>query len=99
MKSEDPKQIAARERRDRAQLWLEILCAGIGHALKETDRRYYPETMERILERVNDELSEAIDEAKAANKAYEPYWRRRSPRRVRLVKPKKTEIKNGGDAQ
>ena len=95
-RTEDPKRLAAEQRRDRAQLWLEILSSGIGHAMQQTDRRYYPETMRGVIERVNGELCEAVDEAEAAEKAYEPYWRRRSRRMYN--KPKKKAAKKAKKA-
>ncbi len=88
MRQPDPKRIAAQEKRDRADAWLEVLCNGIGLALQNSDRRYYPETVKLIIERVNGELSEAVDAAEVAHKEYEPYWRRR---RIVYALPKQTK--------
>ena len=88
MRREDPKRVAAQKKRDRADAWLEVLCNGIGLAFQNSDRRYYPETVRLIIERVNGELSEAVDAAEAARKAYEPYWPSRR-RRVTVLRRKK----------
>jgi hypothetical protein len=88
MKRDDPKRIAAYEKRERADAWLEVLCNGIGLAFQNSDRRYYPETIRLIIERVNGELSEAVDAAELARKEYEPYWRRR---RIAHARPRKVK--------
>jgi hypothetical protein len=82
-RKEDPKKIRAQQERDRAQTWLEVLCKGIGHALADENCRRYPDEIRLLVTRINGELTEAIENAERANKAYEPYWKRRFPRSVR----------------
>jgi hypothetical protein len=91
MRRDDPKRIAAEKKRDEARIWLEILCQGIGHSLTNGEARYYPENVRLLIQRVNGELSEAVDDEQRASKAYEPYWRGRRRRRVTIVRPKKTK--------
>lgn len=91
MKRDDPKKLKLRGDRERARLWLEILCQGIGKSLMDRECRY-SEDIRGIIERVNGELIEAVSASERAEKAYEPYWSRG---RVRISgrKPKTAKKK------
>lgn len=80
MKRDDPKRLKLQGDRDRAHTWLDILCKGIGESL--INAYGDPEELRLIVERVNNELGEAIDACDRANKAYWPYIARRRARRA-----------------
>jgi hypothetical protein len=91
MKRDDPVRLKLRGDRERATLWLDILCKGIGHALTEEPARHGDtETLRALVGRVNGELLEAMKAYERAEKAYEPYWSRR---RVRITPKKPKQVK------
>lgn len=77
-KPDDPEMLAAREERRDAQLDVEILCKGIGQALSDEGRAFYPENVLRIIARVNSGLRTAVDRYMAAEDglkdACKTYW-------------------------
>ena len=75
-RKEDPKRTKARENRLKAQAWLEILRYGIGQAI-EKGFGYGDEDVRPLLAFANDLLLKAVEDVEAAEKAYEPYLRRR----------------------
>ena len=91
-RKEDPKREKAHANRVRAEVWLQILRNGIGDVLKTGFRT--DEDLRPILEFANSELLKAADASEEAEKAYEPYWRRRRtvvrPRRAYRAPKKKT---------
>jgi hypothetical protein len=88
MRHKDPKRIRAEEERRQASTWLEILCSGIGKQFADTTSGHYPEEIREIIRHVNTELADAVAHAERANKAYEPFWRRRRTTGRRKAKAK-----------
>ena len=79
---DNPKRAAVLRRRLHAEIWLDILAKGCGEALKEARySRYENENMGVVIGHINRELVAAVDEYKAAEEAYEPYWGRRRVRK------------------
>ena len=93
MKRDNEKLLAAREQRDRSELWVAILTHGIAKALQELDCCEPTRHIRRVLDRVERDLLPALEAAEQADRNYEPF---RSRRRLRLrrrytVTPKKTK--------
>lgn len=87
MKRDDPIRLKLRAEREDAQVRLNILSLGIGHALIKS----YDESETRlILDYANKELPHAIKACEKADEAYRPYWSRR---RVRVHRPPKRKRK------
>ena len=76
MKRDDPKREAARLAREEAEINLEILCAGFGRCLAESNYRHELENIRNLIKRINTDLLSAVEAKEAADKAYEPYWGR-----------------------
>jgi len=83
-RKEDPKREKVYADRVRAEVWLQILREGIGRTLQ--NGFHANEDIRPILEFANDELLKAAEASDAAEKAYEPYWRKRRPQIYRARK-------------
>jgi hypothetical protein len=95
MRRNDPKRLKLRGDRERAQLWLDILCKGIGEQLSHSWREC-PDDVRSIINRVNGELLEALIAVEKADKAYQPY---RIRRMVRVHRPRKTKSPRAGKSK
>ena len=90
MKKDDPKYLKAREDREKANTWLEILCHGIADRLKDA---YDAETVGDLIDGpINIDLRAAVHAREAADKAYEPYRMRRRFRRIANSKRPKSPV-------
>jgi hypothetical protein len=87
VKRDDPGRVKASFDREHARTMLGILCKGIGHALAEEPYRCGDAAeIHNLIGHVNTELLQAVRAYERAEKAYEPYWRRR---RIRVAPRKK----------
>lgn len=84
-RGDDPKRAKAEAERDRAQLWLQVLCKGIGRTLAETCAYYYGPALRPVIALVNTELAAAVADVDAAEIAMEPYWPRRRRTRTHVT--------------
>lgn len=93
MKSKTDEQILKlRAKRARAHMRLEILRKGIAAVL--ADEYHEASDLYPVLEVVNGEFISALELAREADKAMEPYWRRSRLRRRRvIVTPPITKVK------
>ena len=91
-KEEDPRKTKLRAERERANLWLQVLLNGIGKTMQD-EYRSEAEYARPIVDIVNGPFVDAIKASEAAEKAYEPYWRRRiyryRPKRLAKAAKKK----------
>jgi hypothetical protein len=89
-RKDDPKREKLRAERNRTELRLGVLSAGIGKAFVDYGGgRYAADELRPVIDLVNGELMEAIKHAESAEKAYEPYWSRRRIHRIRRAAPQK----------
>lgn len=91
-RKEDPKRTKLRAAREAAQVRLNVLCKGIGHALAD-GYQSCAEDIRPIIVLVNTELVAAVDAHEAAEEAYRPYWSRHRRAYVRRVQKKKKPVR------
>ena len=89
---DDEKEAAAREERDRAEVWVDILTHGIAKVLQDRDCCEPTKRIRRVLDRVERDLLPALEAADQAERNYEPFRTYRRLRRrftpVRVAKKK-----------
>jgi hypothetical protein len=78
MKHDEDKIKRLRATHEAADLWLEVLCKGIGHVLIDGVALHDMAGLGLSLDKFNQEMSAAIEASKAAWDAYQPH-------RTRLV--------------
>jgi hypothetical protein len=87
MRKNDPKRLALIAKRDKANLDLSVLLAGIGKQLIDYSgecSHYYLDSIESLMQVINTTLFDAIALCKKLEKEYEPY---------RLVRRRRTIVK------